>query len=56
MIPTMKTVLAVLSAVVSAGSIAANKYTNSVFKLTVDAPNATLKLNPLVNVPGGEHV
>jgi hypothetical protein len=42
-----------ISAVASAGSVAANKYTNSALKLTVDAPNATLKLNPLVNAQAG---
>jgi len=42
-----------ISTVASAGAIADAKYTNSFFKLTVAAPDATLELNPLVNKEGG---
>jgi len=41
-----------ISTVAAAGAVAGNRYTNSYFKLTVDAPNATLALNPLVNTAG----
>jgi len=41
-----------ISAVAAAGSITDGRYTNSYFKLTVDAPNATLELNPVVNNKG----
>jgi hypothetical protein len=41
-----------ISAVAAAGAVSENKYTNSFFKLTVDAHNATLKLNPLINTSG----
>lgn len=42
-----------ISTVASAGKVADGKYTNSFFKLTVAAPDATLELNPLVNKEGG---
>jgi len=41
-----------VSAVSASGSTSGNRYTNSFFKLTVDAPKATLQADPLVNVPG----
>jgi hypothetical protein len=42
-----------ISTVASAGAVADGKYTNSLFRLTVAAPNATLELNPLVNKEAG---
>jgi len=42
-----------ISKVASSGAIAEGKYSNSFFRLTVAAPNATLELNPLVNKGGG---
>ncbi len=39
--------------VASAGAVADGKYTNSFFRLTLAAPNATIELNPLVNKEGG---
>ena len=41
-----------ISTVASAGVVEGTKYTNSFFKLSVDAPNATLQLNPVVNTKG----
>jgi hypothetical protein len=42
-----------ISMVASAGAVTGGKYTNSFFRLTVAAPNATLEMNPLVNKEGG---
>jgi hypothetical protein len=42
-----------ISDVAAAGTVAGSRYTNSYFKLTVDAPNATLILDPLVVAGGG---
>lgn len=41
-----------ISAVSEAGVVVNNRYTNSYFKMSVDAPNATLQLNPVVNDKG----
>ncbi len=41
-----------ISAVAATGAVTENRYTNSFFKLTVEAPNATLQLNPVVNTKG----
>jgi hypothetical protein len=41
-----------ISTVTGAGAVSENQYTNSFFKLTIDAPDATLELNPLVNTAG----
>jgi hypothetical protein len=38
-----------ISTVAATGVVSENRYTNSFFKLTIYAPNATLELNPLVN-------
>jgi hypothetical protein len=41
-----------ISAVAGSGTVSLNRYTNSFFGLNVDAPNANLSLNPLVNTDG----
>jgi len=41
-----------ISAVAAAGAVSSNQYTNSYFKMSVDAPNATLQLNPVLDVKG----
>jgi hypothetical protein len=41
-----------ISAVAAAGDVTDGGYTNSYLNLRVDAPNATLQLNPIVNVKG----
>ncbi len=41
-----------ISAVAASGTVSGNRYMNSFFGLSVDAPNATLQLNPLVNTDG----
>lgn len=38
-----------ISAVAASGTVSGNRYINSFFRLSVDVPNATLQLNPLVN-------
>jgi hypothetical protein len=38
-----------ISTVAASGAVSGNRYTNSFFTLSVDAPNATLQLNPLIN-------
>ncbi len=42
-----------ISTVAAAGKVTSDKYSNSIFQLTVNAPNATLQLNPFVNKEGG---
>jgi hypothetical protein len=42
-----------ISTVASTGAVAEGKYTNSFFRLTVAAPNATFEVNPLLNKEGG---
>ena len=42
-----------VTTVAAAGSVTKFGYTNSYFKLSVLAPNATVKLNPVVNASGG---
>lgn len=42
-----------ISVIAAAGTVTNTNYRNSFLKLAVDAPNATLKLNPLVNESGG---
>jgi hypothetical protein len=42
-----------VTTVAAAGSVAKFGYTNSYFKLSILAPNATVNLNPLVNASGG---
>ena len=41
-----------ISSVASSGAISENRYINSCFNLTVDAPTATLQLSPAVNTTG----
>ena len=41
-----------ISTVIAAGTVDGSRYTNPYFKLTIDAPNATLALNPLVSPVG----
>ena len=41
-----------ISTVIAAGTVDGSRYTNRYFKLTIDAPNATLALNPLVSPVG----
>lgn len=41
-----------ISTVAASGAVSGNRYTNSFFTLSVDAPNATLQLNPLINTAG----
>ena len=38
-----------ISTVAASGAVSEDRYTNSFFKLTIYAPNATLDLNPLIN-------
>src|SRR4051812_19330594 len=45
---TAQTKFVGITEVAAAGSIDANQYKNSFLGLTVDAPNATLSLNPIV--------
>jgi hypothetical protein len=40
-----------ISAVAGAGAVTAYRYSNSFFRLTVNVPDATLQLNPLVSAP-----
>lgn len=42
-----------VTTVAAAGSVTKFGYTNSYFKLSILAPNATVNLNPLVNASGG---
>lgn len=42
-----------ISAVAAAGQVSNGKYSNSLLKLTVEAPNGTLQINPLVNQEQG---
>jgi hypothetical protein len=41
-----------ISTVVASGKVSDNRYENSFFKLAVDAPNATVEMNPVVNTTG----
>jgi len=41
-----------ISGVTATGVVSGNRYTNSFFKLTVDAHNATLQSNPVVSATG----
>jgi hypothetical protein len=41
-----------LSTVIAAGTVDGSRYTNPYFKLTIDAPNATLALNTVVSPAG----
>ncbi len=41
-----------ISTVAAAGAVTGSRYTNPYFKLAVDAPNATLSLNPLGHTAG----
>lgn len=43
---------ATITAVADAGSVTRFGYTNSYFKVSILAPSATVKLNPMVNAPG----
>ncbi|PYX85097.1 MAG: hypothetical protein DMG70_04820 [Acidobacteria bacterium] len=42
-----------ISAVAAAGRLSDDKYSNSLLRITVDAPNGTLQANPLVNKEAG---
>lgn len=41
-----------ITTVATSGAVTESRYANAYFKLTIDAPNATLQLNPVMNTAG----